>query len=154
MHPLASGAQEATHCSCVSGEAVTLQERCSAVPLLGLCSLWVPRGSRYSAARLLGCLLALSIWSCPRFTWRTRWEVNVERGVIPQPQSASKQPFPSCHCWPVMVKGLQGGLSIIQHCPNQRPVGPLLRNTENIPRPGSSVSESPAAGSRPPPLHL
>lgn len=146
---------EATPSSCVLGEFVTLQERCGTGSLPGWCSLRVTGGSYSSAAGLLDRLSALSMWSCQdSFAWGTRWDANVERGVIPQPQSVSKQFFPSCHCWALMVEGSRGGLSVIQNCPNQRPLGPLLRNIENIPRPGRSMSESLAVGSRPPPLHL
>lgn len=49
------------------------------------------------------------------------------------------------------VKGPQGGLQVTHDRSNRRPVGQLSRNTENIPRPGGSVLESPAAGGRPPP---
>lgn len=55
-----------------------LQERCGALPLLGLCSLGIRDGFYFCDTRLQDCLLALSVLVRPRSTWGTRWAVSVE----------------------------------------------------------------------------
>lgn len=100
------------------------------------------------------CWLLLRCWASglsprlirlvlPRVTWGTRGDVNTERGAssLHPPVAAGQR----CERPAGRVAGNARPRS------NRRPVGQLSRNTENIPRPGGSVLESPAAGGRPPP---